>query len=290
LPDSAYDAEVAAGKAQGLPFALIDFEALVNDRDPAKAVRRVVAPSDTTLGVYRGWMLKPPHYEELYRALLDKHIRLINSPEAYRHCHYLPESYPWIASQTAESVWMECTGGVDFDRVMALLAPLGGSPVIVKDFVKSRKHEWSEACFIPSTSDRQAVERVVRRFVELQGDDLAGGLVFRRFLDLDPIGVHPKSGMPLTREFRIFVLGGQTLACFRYRDEGTYGAETPPLAQFTGVMRNIRSRFYTMDVARQRTGGWVIMELGDGQVAGLPENADVGAFYASLTSGLSANG
>jgi hypothetical protein len=45
-------------------------------------------------------------------------------------------------------------------------------------FVKSRKHEWTDACFIPSAADRSAVERVVNRFLELQGEELAGGLVF----------------------------------------------------------------------------------------------------------------
>ena len=68
---------------------------------------------------------------------------------------------------------------------------------MLKDFVKSRKHEWAEACFIPSASDRASVERVVRRFLELQDDDLSEGLVFREFVEFEPLGRHPKSGMPL---------------------------------------------------------------------------------------------
>jgi hypothetical protein len=30
-------------------------------------------------------------------------------------------------------------------------------------------------------------------------------------------------------------------------------------------------------------GGWTIVELGDAQVAGLPERMDVAAFYAALS-------
>jgi hypothetical protein len=37
-----------------------------------------------------------------------------------------------------------------------------------------------------------------------------------------------------------------------------------------------------MDVARRRDGEWIIVELGDGQVAGLPDSADPRAFYAAL--------
>ena len=97
---------------------------------------------------------------------------------------------------------------------MGLLRPFGSAAVVVKDFVKSRKHEWAEACFIPSASDRAAVERVVRRFLELQGDDLSEGLVFREFADFEPLGRHPKSGMPLTKEFRLFFLDRQPLPIF----------------------------------------------------------------------------
>src|SRR5229473_676838 len=42
-----------------------------------------------------------------------------------------------------------------------------------------------------------------------------------------------------------------------------------------------------MDVARRSDGSWLIVELGDGQVAGLPENAAIPAFYESLISALS---
>jgi hypothetical protein len=92
-------------------------------------------------------------------------------------CHYLPQSYAAIAEHTPRSVWLPIMPGVDADkdRVMNLLRPFGDAPALVKDYVKSRKHEWAEACHIPSAADRVAVEGVVRRFLELQAEDLAGG-------------------------------------------------------------------------------------------------------------------
>ena len=44
----------------------------------------------------------------------------------------------------------------------------------------------------------------------------------------------------------------------------------------------VRSCFFTMDVARRRGGEWLIVELGDAQVAGLPDHADVDGFYKAL--------
>ncbi len=37
-----------------------------------------------------------------------------------------------------------------------------------------------------------------------------------------------------------------------------------------------------MNVAKKKNGDWIIMELGDGQVAGLPDNADKSEFYNKL--------
>jgi hypothetical protein len=76
--------------------------------------------------------------------------------------------------------------------------------------------------------------------------------------------------------------GHGLLASAPYWDEGEYTGAPPPPHRFEGVARAVRSDFFTMDVARRRDGEWLIMELGDGQVAGLPVSLDVAAFYAGL--------
>ncbi len=55
---------------------------------------------------------------------------------------------------------------------------------------------------------------------------------------------------------------------------------------FSQVAQKIQSRFFTMDVAQKRDGAWSIVELGDGQVAGLPARIDGEAFYQALKSTL----
>jgi hypothetical protein len=282
IPDETYRPEAEAAERLGVPYSLVSYEALVNEGDPQWAVRRVPPQPGPALALYRGWMLTPDAYRLLYEALLSKGLRLVNDPAAYQHCHYLPESYPVIEGHTPRSVWTEVRGQVDLDRVMDLLRPLGPSSVVVKDYVKSQKHAWDEACFIQAASDRAAVERVVRRFLELQGPDLAGGLVFREFVEFEPVGRHPKSGMPLTREYRLFFLDGRPLLCTQYWEEGDYGGEGPPVEHFAGIAAGVRSRFFTMDIAKRKDGGWMVVELGDGQVAGLPERAHLDEFYRSL--------
>ncbi|MBA2396497.1 MAG: ATP-grasp domain-containing protein [Ktedonobacteraceae bacterium] len=191
---------------------------------------------------------------------------------------------------TPRSAWLKTGSNVSIDEVMALLRPFGDTPIIVKDFVKSRKHEWNEACYIPSASDRQAVERVVTRFLQLQGEDLNEGLVFREFVDFEPLTSHSRSHMPLTREFRLFVLDGQIILSTPYWEEGDYGDKndtSPPLELFRQVAQKIQSRFFTMDVALKCDGTWNIVETGDGQVAGLPSRADGSAPYLRICSACS---
>lgn len=287
-PDPAFEDEVAAVERLGLAYDLVDFEALVNDDDPRQAVRRVAEQTAPVAGLYRGWMLKPERYERLFAALAARGVRLINDPRAYKHCHYLPESYATIEGHTPRSVWTMIGPkelvNPPFDRIMALLQPFGAAPVVVKDFVKSRKHEWTEACYIPSAADREAVERVVRRFIALQGDDLNAGLVFRKFMEFEPLMRQTVGGMPPTREHRIFFLDGRPIYQVEQWAEGNDGGIPPPITRFLPIARSIQSRFFTMDVAKRLDGEWLIVELGDGQVAGLPARTNVLEFYRRLVT------
>lgn len=284
--DSAYQGEVDAAQNAGLEFDLMDFEALVDAENPGSAIRKVKEQSAPVLAVYRGWMLKPEKYAQLFSALAARNINLINSPVQYKHCHHLPESYSLIENYTPKTASFKLSSDFNFEDVFRRLSVFGDKPLILKDYVKSRKHEWNEACFIPSASDRTAVERVVDRFLELQGDDLNEGLVFREFIEFQPLAEHSQSKMPLTKEFRLFFLDGELLDSFEYWDEGEYFGNRPPENVFAEVAHKIESRFFTMDIAQTVAGEWQIVELGDGQVAGMPDKANLSRFYQRLRSRL----
>jgi hypothetical protein len=281
-PDMSYEDEVQAAQAAGLEYDLFNYEKLTREEDAVSAVRRVKSNETPELAIYRGWMLRPQVYEQLYNALQERGVHLINSPSAYQHCHFLPESYAEIAEHTPASVWLPLAECLDMGRVMKELVAFGNKPLILKDYVKSRKHEWAEACYIPSASDREAVEPVVKRFLELQGEEISGGLVFREYVPLQNIGTHSKSGMPLTKEFRLFFFDAQVLHSSEYWTEGDYSGDKPPVEMFQGVAQQVQSRFFTMDVAQRTDGTWIIVELGDGQVAGLPNQIDANHFYQAL--------
>lgn len=273
-----YKEEKESAINSGFDFSLISFEELING-NVSQALKLVEMSLNKEIGIYRGWMLTPNQYQKLYEGLLDKNIELINSPIEYKHCHYLPESYKKIDTHTPKSNW---TTDLSYNTILRLVEEFKTNPIIVKDFVKSEKHNWEDACFIPNASNSDNVISIVDRFLELRGNDLNAGLVFRQFEELEFLTKHSKSGMPLTKEFRIFFVNKKIVKVFDYWDEGIYGEIKPELDILKKIAQSIESNFFTMDVAKKKNGDWIIMELGDGQVAGLPDNANRNDFYKKL--------
>jgi len=280
-----YEDEKVSAINNGFELSLISFEELEND-NLSKALKYVPISEKLEIGFYRGWMLTPKLYTELYNGLLINNIQLINSPKEYKHCHYLPNSYDKIKTLTPKSNWTKEGDIINDELVNSLTNEFGNSPIIVKDYVKSEKHNWENACFIPNASDKENVNRIVTNFLELRGDFLNIGLVFREFEKLEFLTTHSKSSMPLTKEFRIVFANKKLISIFDYWDEGEYGETKPNMETFKEIANTIESNFFTMDVAKKENGDWIIMELGDGQVAGLPDNADKDEYYRNIKNAL----
>ncbi|WP_434427140.1 ATP-grasp domain-containing protein [Nannocystis pusilla] len=278
-PDRAFAPEVAAADAVGIAWSCVDFEALVTG-DVGAALRRVQASEAVEVAVYRGWMVPPAAYDALHAGLGARGLQLVNDPAAYRSAHLLPAALPHLGDDTPETVVLPREDGLQEPQIAAALVRFGGRALIVKDYVKSRKHEWNDACFIRAADDVAEVRRVVGNFLERQGDDLVGGLVFRAYEPLVPLGNHPRSGMPLPREWRRFIADGRALV----EAPAWEIADTAAPPDFADLARRVPSRFFSLDLAERAAGGWTAIELGDGQVAGLPPLLDPEVFYRALAA------
>ncbi|GGK24480.1 hypothetical protein GCM10008955_17590 [Deinococcus malanensis] len=283
VPDEAYADELREAERHDLSVALLDFEALESG-DVKQALRWVPTAAEPGLAVFRGWMMRPETYATLYDALKARGWSLVNTPEQYLYTHHLPQSYSDIKDVTPGTDWVRAATPAEVDReeVKAILESFGPQPLIVKDYVKSRKHEWLEACFIPDAMDVEQAMQVIETFLARQGEQFQGGLVLRAFEPFKALATHSRSGMPLTREYRLFVLDGEVVTSDVYWEEGDYPEETLPLGRFVEVARRVNSRLFTMDVAQREDGEWRVVELGDGQVAGLPEWANRTGLYGAL--------
>lgn len=227
------------------------------------------------LTIYRGWMMKPDMYFVFYSLLEQRGIYLINTPDEYERYHTLPGWYNDFVEETAPSVW-ESEGNIE--NAILKAKQLEG-PYIVKDFVKSRKHEWYDACYIKNIADIGNAASILKNFVDRQGESLVGGIVLRKFINLKQIGFHEKSGMPISEEYRAFVYAGEILIIDNYWLENeNIGLSESEMNWIEGIAQKVKSNFVTVDIARKDEGELIIMELGDGQVSGL-QQIDVKKFY-----------
>lgn len=280
-PDPHFEAEYAAAQEAGFETSLISVDDILGS-SPYLAVRQL---EEGQCGIYRGWMLPVDGYAKLCDEARARGFEFLTSPENYRWAHWLPESYPSLVGKTPVSVWRAQAEGLEDEALLALLAKLGPGPALVKDYVKSRKHEWLEACYIPETADTPHALKVIRRFLELQDDDVQGGVVLRRFVPLHALGYeHDASGIPLFREFRLFYFAGKRVLAAPYWDAKLYETEDleDAFASFDALAREMPSPFFTMDVAQSTTGQWLVIEVGDGQVSGIPDGFEPLEFYRRL--------
>jgi hypothetical protein len=270
-PDPAFAREKESAKRLGFPIGYVDIEFMFGG-EPHFKLPKV---EDTEV-MYRGWILKQSSYQAMADALTQRGLKLVNSPEQYHLSQTLPLWYPILKDQTPESIWIP---GETFtkDQIDQAVSTFGDSPVMIKDYMKSRKQDWFDACYIQSASDNTEVHRVTKNFLDLQGETLVGGLVYRKFIALEQIGIHAKIKMPLINEWRIFVLNGKVIDTIPYWQDAEYSQEAP-----TFTIPNLDIPFYSLDIAKTLAGEWIIIEIGDGGSSGIPEHRKPKDFYNKL--------
>lgn len=259
---------------------LLDHDELLRG-NTKKALRKI--PQGTGSIIYHGWMMIPEVYYNFYTELTNKGYTLINSLEQYLNCHHFENWYSLLKEMTPASVIVKSN---DIKEIIKALPQFGKSSLIIKDFVSSQKHAWNQACFILNASNIPEAEKVITRFINLQNevDGIQGGIILRKFEPLKSIGKHPKSGMPLSQEFRIFVLNGKIISNSRYWEYGEYSNNQPPNELLLKIISKIssKSNLFTIDVAQTIDNDWICIEVGDGQVSSLPENGNKKEFYSAL--------
>jgi len=216
--------------------------------------------------IYRGWIISPENYKRLYKSLSEKNYFLVNTPEQYEYCHLIPKWYGDFADITPFTLYSE---NLSDESILLMLENFGNKSVIVKDYVKSRKHEWNEACYIPDASDINRALKIIHTFIERQGENLTGGIVLREYVALQFAGRHPKSGMKLSEEYRLFFLFGKLVNIIDYWNINARSLSPDELEYICSLSKRVKSNFFTVDIARKSDGNIIVMELGDGQVSGL---------------------
>jgi hypothetical protein len=273
-PNQFWEKEAAAAEAAGFELSFLS----ESHFESPLSIHNKKAKS-----LYRGWIIKP----QIYLEFSNLGCELLNNNKSYLWSYNFPEWYSVLKDYSPESLTI--TGdeivelGLDAVAVMAAKR-LSGS-ILIKDWLKSRKHEWFDACFIRDISDTTESVRIMKNFFELQGRDFYGGLVFRNFLKLKQLGIHPKSRMPLSIEFRTFFLNKEPIFTVPYWDNDvpyTDEVKPPTMDWLKMIGQKLQSPFVALDIAQDEDDKWWVIEVNDGGFSGTPERTDLNEFYGIL--------
>ncbi len=232
--------------------------------------RMNVKAGDLCIARYSCW----PYYKDLEEDLESIGAKLINTYRQHR----------WIADI---GNWVEDLKGLTPDTWRRLEdVPEDAFPIIVKGETNGKKFLWDTHFF---AKDRTAACDVRSR---LQDDGLISNqwLYFRRFVPLKTY-LTGFRGVPISKEFRVFVCDGVVLSKAYYWSNYFEDLPEKPdvndipidfLQQVISCIGN-RARFYVVDVAQTEKGDWIVIELNDGQMSGLSEN-DPDVLYTNLKS------
>lgn len=220
-----------------------------------------------------------PYYRELELDLAHKGSRLINSWPQHR----------WIADFDYYEELKEFTPRSWTDRNFYLCDHPG--PFVLKGATNSRKRQWRSHMYAETKQD------AIRVASELANDSLIGpqGIIYREYVKLKTYEIDPICGLPITNEWRFFFIGDKLVSYGYYWSTATdpsLGIIFQEGIDFAKSLAKIvaqHTTFFVLDIAEKEDGGWILIEVNDGQMSGLSET-DPNFFYNSLRTVLRAHG
>lgn len=203
-----------------------------------------------------------PFYKELERDVENSGGKMVNS---YRQHLFIADMAQWC------DVLGDLTPRL-YRRLQDL--PEQG-PFVVKGQTNSKKHLWNTHMF---AHDKRAAGDVWSRLM----DDMLIGqqdIYVRDFVPLVRLA-EGFNGLPISKEFRFFILDGKILCGGFYWASHTADLEVIPDVSevpqefLQKVIDTIgdNARFYVLDVAQTCAGHWTVVEINDGQMSGLSCN------------------
>ena len=182
--------------------------------------------------IYRGWMLSVNDYRKLNDVFGGN---LFIQPNMYAYSHYFVGWYSEMFSLTFDSV--EVSDENEYEKIFLSLP---WKKTFVKDYVKSLK--TGHGAVVENVKELRTCISEMKKFKGF----IEGGLVFREYKE-----------MLSETEERFFV--------FNKKVYGSLDEEKRKLVEDVACKHH--SPFFSVDVAYQKDGKLVVVEIGDGQVS-----------------------
>ena len=231
---------------------------------PTTLQRNAVPENSLVIGRYSVL----PYYRELQEDLKLKKSALINSYAQHR----------WIADFDYYDTIKEYTFETWFE---SHLLPDDGTQFVVKGRTNSRKGYWNTKMF---AKDRRTAFMLSSELLE---DPLISeqGIIYRRYTPLVTyeIGINEQR---FTNEWRFFFHKNDLLSYgYYWQNADVLQKNLDPkaieLAKEIATKVSEHVNFFVLDLGEKESGGWVLIEINDGQMSGLSDN-DPETLYSNL--------
>ena len=199
------DPEFEAAADVGFGRLLFDEDAFSHG-DVDGAFARLPNGNSTPL-LYRGWIQTEESFRRFHEALADRGYRLASTPDQYAEATFFPNYFSKIRDRSPAAVW---TDSDDTFEAWSASRKLGNGPFVLKDHVKSAKHQWHDACFVPKDSGREDFERIAANLLVEQGLLSHRGFVIRQTLRAVETGRSESTGLSAVRGVPPLLLGAAT--------------------------------------------------------------------------------
>ncbi len=217
-----------------------------------------------TPAIYNGFIPSQERYEAVWEACARRNVWLLNTPAEFARCLSLEQAYPLLCSMTPRTVPITSLDGLDaaLDEV--------GLPAFLKGSVKSLKKRGIRSC---KAQTREEARRIAAELFE-HTYFTRGTVLVRQWVELRHNRKTPR-GLPMGREFRLFVYRGEVLGYGYYWETGdpmdtlTPNEEVEVFALARRAAAALDVPYLVLDVGHTKAGEFIIVEPGDAQFAGL---------------------
>ena len=219
--------------------------------------RADIRPEQTVIGRYSVL----PYYNELEEDIKKLGGKLINSHLQHQMVSDIQNWYPYLSDFTPKT-WL---------RLEDVPADYTG-PFFLKGNINSRKQLFKTHSF---AANRKEMLDVYFRLME---DSLIQhqGVCIREFVNLKQYGINDITGCPVSKEFRIILYRDKIVAKGYYWSDYSEELNYPnpseideSLVQEAIKRMGDQANLWCLDVAQKEDGSWMVVELGDAQMAGL---------------------
>jgi hypothetical protein len=216
-----------------------------------------------------------PYYAELEADLKEHGSYLIDNFSSHTYIADLANWYEDLKDITPKT-WFSLE---DFKRD----APVGS--FVLKGQTNSKKQQWNNMMFAETEKDVDVV------YGRLNDDGFLSdqNIYIREYVPLRQFGIGIR-GLPITEEYRFFVLDGLIMGSGYYwsqfpevREENNLSASLVPRKFLEDIILKVgnKKRFYVIDVARKLDGNWLVIEINDGMMSGLSD-VDPAELYKNI--------